>query len=61
MDNDNRVAALLYFKPGFTPQQIKHALTLIEGYLDHNATVDKTGMIVNEYDPDIGGPVWYIP
>ena len=62
--NDCSRAALIYFKDGVSQEQAERALRLISDHLKpvsvHGEESD-AGMYVQEYDPCMGGPVWYIP
>jgi hypothetical protein len=62
------VAALVYFEDGTTVSQAKAVLRDLKDTLDNHqhpldecdgAAIDHA--IINEYDPQYGGPVWYIP
>jgi hypothetical protein len=63
--NDCSRAALIHFKDGVTHKQAQDALREIERVLKPltNWDGDPIGVTdyVQEYDPTMGGPVWYIP
>ena len=60
-----RVAALVYFEDGTTAARAKTLLSDLKDQLDdHPEPYDGAAIeyaVVNEYDPAIGAPVWYIP
>lgn len=52
--NPTHYGAVVTFKEGTTEEEAKAALEKIADLLDYPAQV-------NSYDPDWGGPVWYVP
>lgn len=66
INNDCSRAALVYFKDGVTNEQAQNALREIEHLLKpthswQDGVDGDIGAYVQEYDPTMGGPVWYIP
>jgi len=64
----NKVAALVYFEEGTTLAGAKKALGFLKDALERDIVIPHPEKpcqldhaIVNEYDPEMGGPVWYIP
>ncbi len=54
-DSGNRQkGCVLVFKPGTSDQKIAYALARMEKILDYQPRV-------NEFNPDWGGPAWYLP
>jgi hypothetical protein len=56
------VAALVYFEPGTTAEDVKQLLEILKQRIEEKGKgpfIDHA--IVNEYDPQYGSPVWYIP
>jgi len=54
-------AALIYFREGITEDQARKALQRISGLIEKPFGSDDAGDLVRSYDPEYGGPVWYIP
>jgi len=50
----DQAGTVLVFKPGVTKRQAEEALRKIESLLESKP-------YVNTFDPEWGGPVWYIP
>ena len=63
-DGQNR-AALIYFKNGVSTKEAEDALRKIGHLLKptyiYGEKTDDPGSYVQEYDPEMGSPVWYIP
>jgi hypothetical protein len=49
-----QVGCVLVFAKGMTKADAEKVLASIEEHLDHTPSVE-------EFDPNVGGPVWYIP
>ena len=63
-----RVAALVYFEDGTTLEQAATVLREMKTTLDNHEHANESlrgcaveNAVVNEYDSEIGSPVWYIP
>jgi hypothetical protein len=53
-----RLGAVVIFKPHVTREQAVLLLTRLENVLDLERMARP---IIQEFDPDIGSPVWYVP
>ncbi len=58
--DDTRLAALIHFRDDITHEQAQRVLRRIASELDAPYSGD-VGEYVRSYDPNIGGPVWYVP
>jgi len=54
MNEKLQLGAVLVFKPSVTSEEAAKALKVLEALLDYVPRV-------NEFNPDWGGPVWYVP
>lgn len=54
MSDPKQAGAVLVFKPGVTPEEAAKALKALEALLEYTPRV-------NTFNPDWGGPVWYVP
>lgn len=55
-----RIGTVLVFKDGVTPEEAERRLMELQDILHLGYYLD--GKIhINEYDPCVGGPVWYVP
>ena len=52
--NPTRSGTVLVFKEGVTEEQARKALEKLKALLDYTPRI-------NTFDPEWGGPVWYIP
>ncbi|GAG34756.1 unnamed protein product [marine sediment metagenome] len=52
--NPTRTGAVLVFKEGVNEEDAAKALEKLKALLDHTPRV-------NTFDPEWGGPVWYVP
>lgn len=60
--NNQRHGAVIVFKPGTTKEEAGKALRKIQDVLDMDYYVNPDpANLVNEFDSEWGGPVWYIP
>jgi hypothetical protein len=50
----DQAGAVLVFKPGVTKEQAQAALKKLQDLLEHTPHV-------NTFNPEWGGPVWYVP
>lgn len=57
---DIRHGTVLVFKEGVTKEQAEKALETIKDVIDLDNYVAKKPT-VHEFDPKLGGPVWYLP
>jgi hypothetical protein len=55
-----RHGAVLVFKKGTSKKQAEAALRRVKDVIDPNYYADPA-RLVNEFEDDHGGPVWYIP
>lgn len=65
-----KTAALIYFNDGTTMAQARAVIQAVQKQLQRGEFQSRRRAVnhcriehvtVDEYDPDIGGPVWYIP
>lgn len=61
-----RTGALIVFKPGMTAEDAEAILGNIASVIDFdyyvgNSDEEKLSNMVHTYDPEWGGPVWYLP
>lgn len=59
--NSTKVGAVLVFKDGVTEEQATNALKMLKDVLDENYWNHIKLGLVQSFDPNYGGPVWYIP
>jgi len=58
----NRLGTLLVFKEGTTNEEAIEALEKIKDVLSDDYFVDSDpDSLIHGFDPEWGGPVWYIP
>ena len=57
----NRVAALVYFEPGTSLEAAAALLRNVKAIADATHDPATIEYAVNAYNPQWGGPVWYIP
>ncbi len=50
----DQAGTVLVFKPGVTKEQAQKALEKLRDLLEHSPHV-------NTFNPEWGGPVWYVP
>lgn len=57
-----KLGAIVKFREGVTEEQAMEALHGLSEVLDlHTFEALQRGKLIEEYDPDFGEPVWYIP
>jgi hypothetical protein len=58
-DGENSAnGAVIVFRDDLTHEECEQAIRQIGRYIK---TVNDPGLLVVEYDPHYGGPVWYVP
>jgi hypothetical protein len=55
-----RKGAVIVFKEGMSDEDCRKALKRIADVLDDNVYANRNSSI-REFEPQYGGPVWYIP
>lgn len=56
-----QAGAVLVFKPGVTQAQAEAALAKLKDLIDEGYQYPKGMPRVQMFDPEWGGPVWYVP
>lgn len=60
-NTNDRLGAVVVFKPGTTYDEAKAALEKLRDALDLDYLVGGGLPTINSFDEQYGGPVWYVP
>lgn len=65
---NERTGTVIVFKDGVSVDEAAHALSTIKNFIDFRMSTIDTGnewsnlqRMIREFDPEWGGPTWYIP